>query len=131
MVRPRGRSVPEDVVIKALQRTHGNISNTAKFLQVSRPALSSRINATPSLKKALDEILDVSLDVAEDHLFRAIENDNMTAIIFFLKTRGKSRGYIERTEVKTVADDDINRAIDAELAKLAAVAPARSPASVN
>jgi hypothetical protein len=32
-------------------------------------------------------------------LDKAMQNENMSAIIFFLKTQGKSRGYVERQEI--------------------------------
>lgn len=37
-------------------------------------------------------------DMAESKLMKAINSDELTAIIFYLKTKHKARGYIERTE---------------------------------
>jgi hypothetical protein len=42
---------------------------------------------------------DVLLDMTEAKLFEQVNRGNITAIIFTLKTLGKSRGYIERQEV--------------------------------
>ena len=39
-----------------------------------------------------------SVDLAESELMKAIRAGNMTAIIFFLKTQGRSRGYVERSD---------------------------------
>ena len=39
------------------------------------------------------------VDVAEGRLNQAVNNGDLTAIIFTLKTLGKSRGYIERQEL--------------------------------
>ncbi|MCX5827673.1 MAG: hypothetical protein NTV58_06695 [Deltaproteobacteria bacterium] len=41
------------------------------------------------------------LDVAESCLHRNIQSGDTTAIIFFLKTQGRGRGYIEATPVRT------------------------------
>ena len=42
---------------------------------------------------------DIILDFAEKQLFTQISENNTTATIFFLKTKGKHRGYVEKTEV--------------------------------
>jgi GTP cyclohydrolase II len=36
----------------------------------------------------------------ENKLMQQIKNDNLTAIIFYLKTQGKHLGYVERQELQ-------------------------------
>lgn len=45
------------------------------------------------------------IDTAESMLYKQIGEGNTTAIIFFLKTQGRQRGYIERQEL-TGADGE-------------------------
>ncbi len=40
-----------------------------------------------------------ALDFMESRLLKAIDKGNVTAIIFYLKTKGKDRGYIEPQEI--------------------------------
>lgn len=47
---------------------------------------------------------ELRLDIAESALDKAVEAGEAWAVCFFLKTRGKARGYTERHEV-TGADD--------------------------
>ena len=47
-----------------------------------------------------------SVDLAESKLIEAIKDGNLTAIIFFLKTQGKSRGYSERSEHDLTSDGE-------------------------
>ena len=56
------------------------------------------IERYPALQDVLNEARESSIDLAESELIKAIEAGNLTANIFFLKTRGKSRGYSERSE---------------------------------
>jgi len=57
----------------------------------------------PSIKQALDEVTEENLDLAEGALLKGITDGNMTAVIYYLKTKGKHRGYVERFE-QTGAD---------------------------
>lgn len=50
------------------------------------------------LQLVVGEILDQNLDVAEAGLLTHLRDTNLTAIIFYLKTKGKHRGYTERVE---------------------------------
>ena len=54
----------------------------------------------------LTEARENTLDFVESKLMKAIDDGNLTAIIFFLKTRGKSRGYSERSEFGRASDGE-------------------------
>lgn len=89
---------PDDLV-RLLQKNAGNVSKTAKALGVSRQTLYTRIKQEPALKEAVEQAVETVLDEAESVLYRkAINEGETTSLIFLLKTRGKSRGYVERAE---------------------------------
>lgn len=48
------------------------------------------------------------VDFAEGKLQSLIKKENPTAIIFYLKTQGKDRGYVERQEVAGVAESPLS-----------------------
>ena len=52
----------------------------------------------PSLQKVVDDCVEANLDLAEQQLIKAIENGSLSAIVFYLKTKGRRRGYAERRE---------------------------------
>lgn len=52
------------------------------------------------LKDVISESRSGALDFVENKLMSRINEGSDTAIIFFLKTQGKSRGYVERQELE-------------------------------
>ena len=83
---------------KAIVMAFGNLSTASKSLQVERATLYSWIEQE-GLNEAVAEGRNRRLDFAESMLDKAMQSENMSAIIFFLKTQGKSRGYVERQEI--------------------------------
>jgi hypothetical protein len=97
---------PPDTVIAAIRQHHGLLAPTAKMLGYDRAALYQYVKRH-ELQWVIDEARESSLDWAENALWEQIEQGNLTAIIFFLKCLGKSRGYVERVPfVGTPAADD-------------------------
>ena len=86
-------------IINALREKHGNLSASARFLGCSRDTVSRYINTYPTVKTVADEERETLIDFAENQLFKQVQEGNITAIIFTLKTIGKHRGYVERQEV--------------------------------
>lgn len=88
--------------------TFGNITNIAIRLGVTRQTVYSYMDRWATVKQAVEDAKDEMLDFAESKLFTLINSGNVTAIIFTLKTQGKGRGWVERTELAGVEDRDIN-----------------------
>ena len=87
---------------EALRQSAGIKSLAAKRLGCSPSAITKYLQRFPSLTKVIDDIVNENLDLAEGQLLKAIGDGNMTAIIFYLKTKGKDRGFAERREMTGV-----------------------------
>ncbi len=85
-------------VIEALQETGGLKARAARLLGCTRATVKSYIERYPEIQAALEEAEEDLLDEAESQLREQIRAGQLTAIIFFLKTKGKGRGYTERVE---------------------------------
>jgi len=85
-------------LLVALEKSLGVVSEACKTAKVSRATFYNYCNEDPLFKAAVDAMEDVALDFAESALHRQIKNDVPSSTIFFLKTKGKRRGYIERHE---------------------------------
>ena len=86
--------------IAAIHKHHGIITHVANALGVDRSAVYKARDRHPTVAQALEESRERIVDEAENALMGRIKQGDTTAIIFALKTLGKSRGYIERSEVE-------------------------------
>ena len=97
--------VTEEQIIDALKASHGFQSQACKMLEekhnitFSPSAMTQRINQSEKIRAALAEIRICDGDYVENKLWKLIKEDNATAIIFYLKTKCKERGYSERREL--------------------------------
>jgi hypothetical protein len=85
-------------LLKNLAKTHGIISFACSKAKVSRDFYYDNYKLDPVFRKACDDIIETQKDGVEAGLLKAIADGNMTGIIFYLKTKCKDRGYVERIE---------------------------------
>jgi len=104
--------IKKEKFIEALEQSMGIISHAAKKIGVDRTTPYRWMREDEEYKKRVDEVLNVPLDFVESKLFEAINHNNITAIIFYLKTKGKHRGYVERHELTGIDDKDIKVEIE-------------------
>ncbi len=86
-------------MIDALKAAKGIQTVAANRLGCARMTVSRYIKEFPTVAAALEEANESVIDFAESKLLKNIDEGDTTSIIFFLKTRGKNRGYSERQEV--------------------------------
>lgn len=84
----------------AMGKNMGNISASAKQRKISRQTFYRWYNEDDVFKTEIDNIAEESLDFAETMLKKNITEGKEASVFFFLKTKGKSRGYIETQEYK-------------------------------
>jgi hypothetical protein len=95
----------------------GNLAAAGRHFGVTRQSMWEFVQRRPKLRQVVLDIRESRIDEAESALDRAVQNGEGWAISLTLKTIGKGRGYIERTEVNI---GEIDRLIEQELAALAA-----------
>ncbi len=86
-------------LIEALQKNLGVVTASCKAVGVDRATFYRYVNSDPEFAAEVKAMDDYVLDFAESSLHKQIREGNTTATIFFLKTKGKKRGYIERQEI--------------------------------
>ena len=85
-------------LLKALAESKGIVAYACEAAGVSRNTYYEWLKNDDDFKQKAEEITEATLDRVEAKLLEAINEDNLTAIIFYLKTKGRNRGYVERIE---------------------------------
>jgi len=85
-------------MLEALEKNCGIVTTAASSCGLSRRIHYDWLKNDENYRKAVEEIDNVVLDKAESALYNAIDEGDLTAIIFLLKTKGKKRGYIEKLD---------------------------------
>ena len=98
--KPANTVLTEEAIGTALKKSAGIQTRAARVLGVSQSAISQRVSNSEYLQNIYSEIREGLLDVAEDELIKKLREGHMTAIIFYLKCIGKSRGYTEKQEME-------------------------------
>lgn len=96
--------VTKKAILEALEKAMGVVTQACKMVGVSRQTYYRYYREDLDFKNSADEINEVALDFAESKLFKKIEELDTASIIFYLKTKGKHRGFVERKEYADVTD---------------------------
>lgn len=103
----RYKKIPFEIIAETYAKKAGNISSTCSALNIDRNTFFKWRKDYEELNRALTDVEESLIDFSESKLLEQIQEGNLTAIIFHLKTKGKNRGYIERQEVTGRDGSDI------------------------
>lgn len=93
--------ITKERVMKAIPGTHGLVMNISKKLGVSYTSLYcflQKLDDRTWYDTMLKEEHEKLCDVAEDSLFDDIIKGDTRSRNFYLKTKGRDRGYVTKTE---------------------------------
>lgn len=102
-------------MIAALDHTKGMTFLAAKYLGCSHDTILRYCQNYPSVQAARDAHRGEMIDTAELKLWQSIQNGEAWGISMALKTLGKDRGYVERSEVTGKDGADLLAALAARL----------------
>ena len=86
-------------ILEALEQSLGVVTTACKKVGIGRTTFYQWLKDDEEFAKQVDDISNITLDFAESQLHKQIKDGNTSATIFYLKTKGKKRGYIERQEI--------------------------------
>ena len=94
----RSKAATKKALLEALEKTLGVVTSACNAVGINRRTFYNYLNEDAEFAEAVNDISNIALDFAESQLYKQIKEGNTTATIFYLKTKGKNRGYIERKE---------------------------------
>jgi len=95
----KSRHIKKESLLKSLEKSLGVVTVACKKADVPRSTFYKWMNEDKDFYREVKDIENVALDFAESQLHKQIAADSTSATIFYLKTKGKNRGYVERQEI--------------------------------
>jgi len=95
---------PTEVIINALELHHGLVYLAAKTLHCSPVTIYERAKKEPCIQEAINSQRGEFIDMAETKLWDKVQNGNLDATKFVLRTLGRNRDYVERVETRLGGD---------------------------
>ncbi len=92
-------TLKKNAMLEALKKSLGIVTKAVEMVGIDRQTHYNWLKDDADYKAKVEALDDVVLDFAESKLHQSINNGSDTATIFFLKTKGKKRGYIEKSEI--------------------------------
>lgn len=92
---PRTKRVSSKAIVAALYATRGLVHSAAARLGCTSETIYRRMREEPAILAARDDAQASILDLAETRLYERIDASSEPSIFFFLKTRGRDRGYLD------------------------------------
>lgn len=102
-------------MVESMRNSLGIVSNALTKTGVSKSCFYNWMKTDEVFKSEILDIEEYQLDFVEGKLLKLINDENPTAIIFYLKTKGRKRGFVERTEVTGADGKDLNPSITIEI----------------
>ena len=126
-------TLKKKAMLKALESSLGVVTTACELVGIKRNSHYRWMQEDEEYKAQVESLSDLAIDFAESQLFELIKGahrevstpdgeviriqdaPNTSATIFYLKTRGKKRGYVERTELAGVSDAPVQIVINDKL----------------
>lgn len=97
----------KEKLLKALEQSKGIISVACRCTKIHRSTYYDWLKNDENFANSVADIMEIQIDDVEDALLKNIQKGDTSAIIFYLKTKGKKRGYTEKQEIDISSDKAI------------------------
>lgn len=105
MTERRKERVPTERIIECLRETNGLVSLAAKRVPCSITTINTRRKNVQAVEQVIRDCRAELIDYGEMALRRKVLDGEPWAVSLVLKTLGRDRGYVERTEQVVTGPD--------------------------
>ena len=105
-------STLKKAMLDALEKSLGIVTTAAKIAGIDRGSHYNWMKDDEQYKSDVEDIGNIVLDFAESQLHKQIKEGQQASTIFYLKTKGKKRGYIEAQEINFNAKKNLPEWMD-------------------
>lgn len=96
--RRADRKSLKEKFLEEFDKARGIVSLACEVVDIHRSTYYKWREEDEDFRKKLEAIEERNIDMAEAKLLTAIGEENLTATIFYLKTKGRNRGYVEQRD---------------------------------
>jgi len=87
-------------MLESLEYNLGIVTTSCLNSDVSRATHYRWLNEDEEYRAKVKDIQEIAIDFVEGMLYEKIKEKDTASIIFYLKSKAKHRGYIERQQVE-------------------------------
>ena len=104
------KNITKENVLEAIKGSQGLVSKVKRKLEeiigetVCWDTVDAYIHKWPEAEAAVRAEKELMLDLAENNVFKALSKDDLATSKWYLKMKGKERGYVETQEIITDVD---------------------------
>tara|TARA_R100000734_G_C3310812_1_gene101597 strand:- start:475 stop:828 length:354 start_codon:yes stop_codon:yes gene_type:complete len=102
----KSRHIKKEAILQALENSLGVVTIACKQANIPRSTYYKWLKEDIEFAKQVKEIENIALDFAESQLHNQIKDGSTPATIFYLKTKGKKRGYVEKSELDLTSGNE-------------------------
>lgn len=107
----KAKKYEQEEVIEAIKGSFGIMSTVAKRLGCSWYTAQKAVRRWAETRQAYEDEDNRSLDLSESKMLQSIKDGDGPMIRFHLATKGRGRGYVQKTELDVKAKVGITRVI--------------------
>lgn len=108
-------------MLEAIKGSNGLVSKIQRKLELALgehicwETVERYVHKWESCEQAVKAEKEEMLDIAENNVFKALTQNDLATSKWYLKMKGKERGYVETQEIHNVNADPLNINLQGEL----------------
>ena len=107
-IMDKSRHLKKELLLEALEKSLGVVTMACRQTKTPRSTYYKWLKEDEEFRKQVEDIENIAIDFVESKLHQQIEIGNTSATIFYLKTKGRKRGYEEQSRMNIASDGRIN-----------------------